>query len=530
METNTTLKIQLNKIMRFTFITSLLMVFALGVSAQATVSTIAGNGTTGNPNANGAFLSSQFDEPFATAIDPDGNIIIGDHSYDIGAPGGPNNTLRKLDLATGLVTTLNSAGGGWLDGPLSGAKFDGISEIKLMPDGTGYIIERDGHKMRKVDPSGIVSTLTATGWAVAPPSFYDIENGECFAINAAGEIFIGSGGFGGISRIHKVDVSGIPTVFSGGGGGYVDGPIASAQYHRITGMEFDASGDLYLVEFGNHTLRKIDFTTMTTSTVLGGSAGDVDGPAATALITSPNDLAQDASGRLYLTSSSLKIKMYDPTTNELITVAGTGVVGTTDGPALSATFNGIGKMAFDASGALYLGDASNQLVRKITGLAAACDFTTCANMELNFTPDSTDPGNTYAWDFGDGTTSTDEAPTHTYTAAGNYTLTLSITDVNGCVSISTQNVCVTPALIVAVDNDGNVCSGEVSAVVTATVSGGTAPYTYAWIPTGATTSAVAGVAAGTHDVTVTDVNGCTADGSTTVGTFPGTPSTFTISH
>ncbi|MBK9449666.1 MAG: HYR domain-containing protein [Bacteroidetes bacterium] len=117
-------------------------------------------------------------------------------------------------------------------------------------------------------------------------------------------------------------------------------------------------------------------------------------------------------------------------------------------------------------------------------------------------------------------------------SAGVTTVTATATDAssNSATCAFTVTVTVPALLTVAPSNSGNVCVNANTASVLANASGGTPGYTYLWSPSNLTTSSLTGVGAGTHSVTVTDARGCTATGSTTVGTHPVTPSTFNVSQ
>ncbi len=132
-------------------------------------------------------------------------------------------------------------------------------------------------------------------------------------------------------------------------------------------------------------------------------------------------------------------------------------------------------------------------------------------------------GYTYLWS--NGATTQDLSGL----AAGTYTVT--VTDANGCSTTASATVGQpASALAVAPSNSGNVCQAGSNSNLLSNATGGTPGYTYLWTPGNLTTQNVNNVGAGTYNVTVTDANGCTATGSTTVGTFPGTPASFIISH
>jgi hypothetical protein len=132
-----------------------------------------------------------------------------------------------------------------------------------------------------------------------------------------------------------------------------------------------------------------------------------------------------------------------------------------------------------------------------------CDFSTCVGKTLTF--NATNSGASYAWSFGDASTSTAQNPSHAYTAPGQYTVTFQLTDVNGCVTTNSQVVCVYDAPVVTNTSLNPLCNGATNGSIDVSVTGG-APgttFTYVW-SNGATTQDLSNVGAGTYTVTVTD--------------------------
>ena len=144
-----------------------------------------------------------------------------------------------------------------------------------------------------------------------------------------------------------------------------------------------------------------------------------------------------------------------------------------------------------------------------------CDLEACEGQSLGFAPSTS--GVTYAWDFGDGTTSTDANPTHAFTTAGNYTVELIIVDGDGCSNSETQLICVSPAVTVALTAVEPVCNGSTDGSIDLTATGGAGTLTYVWAPGGETTEDLSGLGAGTYTVTVSDpVTGCEASDAATL--------------
>jgi len=171
------------------------------------------------------------------------------------------------------------------------------------------------------------------------------------------------------------------TVAGTGTSGYLDGPAASAQFSGIRGLAVDNAGRAYLSDSDNNRIRVIDNGTV--STVAGnGTAGFADGPAATAQFKYPRGIHVDTSGKIYVADfNNNRIRMISG--GQVTTVAGDGVIGTADGPAAAARFNGPRDVVVDSAGAVFVADSENNLIRKIengtvtiyagTGMAGAYD-------------------------------------------------------------------------------------------------------------------------------------------------------------
>ena len=149
--------------------------------------------------------------------------------------------------------------------------------------------------------------------------------------------------------------------------GYVDGTGTAAKFKNPFGIAIDGSGNLYVTDQGNHRIRKITPAGVVT-TLAGSSAGFADGTGTAAQFNSPNGIAVDAWGTVYVSDSGNKrIRKITPS-GVVTTVAGTGASAINNGGFSSATFNAPNALAVDAFGNLYVGDsdATQQLVRKIT--------------------------------------------------------------------------------------------------------------------------------------------------------------------
>ena len=163
-------------------------------------------------------------------------------------------------------------------------------------------------------------------------------------------------------------VTGVVTTFAGNGtNGYLDGAGTSAEFYNPTGLTLDASGNIYVSDTFNNRIRKIG-TDGTVTTIAGnGSAGYVDGPAASAEFYAPQGLAVDAQGDVFVADYGNNVIREISVAGTVSTYAGNGNAAFVDGAASKvAAFNGPAGIAFDSKGNLFVADHNNNMIRKIT--------------------------------------------------------------------------------------------------------------------------------------------------------------------
>jgi uncharacterized protein (TIGR03437 family) len=330
----------------------------LKVDLSGTVSTFAGGTTTsadtgdGGPALNATFLLIN-----GLAFDASGNLIVGDGSIRSISPSGIVRTIASYNQVAGQIYRPYGSG-----------------EIAVDPSGNIYAGILYGNVLRRITPSGTVSTAAGndngsyTGDG-GPSTSAVLSLTEDVAVDAAGNVFVADFG---ASRVRKIAPDGtITTVAGNGTSGFSGdgGPAIRAQLAGPTGLALDHSGNLFISEYLNNRVRKVSPDgTITTVAGFGGCCAVGDGgPATQAYIPMPHGIAVDSLNNLYIAEwPDSRIRKVTPD-GRISTIAGTGTPGLSGdgGPAASAQLNLPWGLAFDASGNLYVADNQNLRLRKI---------------------------------------------------------------------------------------------------------------------------------------------------------------------
>ena len=340
------------------------------VSPSGTITTVAGDGIRGYSGDGGPATSAQIGLVFSVAVDGAGNLYIGD---------GSNYRIRKVS-PSGIISTVagNGTPGFSGDGGLAtSAQLSADLYVAVDSVGSLYILDQDNGRVRKVTPGGVISTVAgngttpAVGMAIGDggPATSAPLNPNGLAVDATGSLYIADG-FD--HRIRKVSPSGIITTvagngtfaYSGDGGG-----AAVAQLAAPSGVALDGSGNLYIADNANHSVRKVGPSGQI-STVAGngtyGISGD-GGPATSALLQGAWGIASDSAGDLYISDVGWDIRKVSA--DEIITeFVGNGTYGFSGdgGPAIDAEIYGAQGVALDLAGNLYFADTQNNRVRKVS--------------------------------------------------------------------------------------------------------------------------------------------------------------------
>jgi sugar lactone lactonase YvrE len=335
------------------------------VTPGGIISTVAGNGTRGFSGDGGPATSAQLAYPSAIALDATGNLYIVDSA---------NQRVRQV-MKNGTIRTYAGDGTQGYSGDGGPATSAQLSPRGVATDGTGgLLIGTFLNRIRRVSPGGMISTAAGNG-----TSFFSSDGGPAtlaqidpdgVAVDAAGDLYICDLSN---NRIRRVTPSGIISTVAGSGSqGYSGdgGPATSAQLARPNDVAVDSMGNLYIADTLNHRLRRVT-PNGTISTLAGdgtpGYSGD-GGSATSAQLSSPKGVAVDVQGNVYVADTG-NVRIRRITSGGVITtIAGSGASGYSgdNGPATSAQFSSPSGVAVDAAGNIYVADTTNLRVRRVT--------------------------------------------------------------------------------------------------------------------------------------------------------------------
>jgi len=366
------------------------------------ITTVAGGAIFPNPRdvgdgfrANQANLSS----PKGVGLDSVGNLFIGDSG---------NYRVRRVDVGSQVITTMAGTGMPARDsgdgGPATSAQLQS-NDLAVDAAGNVFIADTLSHRVRRIDAvTKVITTVAGTGFSAffgdgGQATLANLFEPTGVAVDKDGNLFIADSGNGRIRRVDKesgvitsvasltrptdvvVDPVGnlfivtqhqirrvdattkVATTVAGnstlnGGFGGDGGPAAAALLNGPTAVEVDGAGNLFIADFGNHRVRRVDVDDTIITTVAGngtaGFSGD-GGPATTASLNGPRGLHVSPSGILISDMLNYRVRQVDANQN-ITTVAGTGTEGFTGdgGPATSARLGRPTDVEVDSAGSLFI--------------------------------------------------------------------------------------------------------------------------------------------------------------------------------
>ena len=332
------------------------------------INTICGNGAFGYTGDGGPALNASLSTG-GVSIDKDGNIYSAD-------PG--NYVIRKVDARTGIISTV--AGNGILGysgdgGPATQASLSYDFQTAVDDHGNLFIAEFGNNCIRKVDKAtGIITTVAGTGvYGFNGDGKALSTNIEPFGIafNKNGDLIMSSD-----LRVRKLDLKTgyITTIGGTGNSGYGGdgGPAKLATWTNIWNLILDDQDNIYLTDQGNYRVRKIDGKTGIVTTIAGngimGNSGN-GGKATNASLTQPTGVAVDNSENIFIADEILsQVYEVDKRTGVIYLIAGNGTNGFSGdgGLGINALLWHPNSLAVDQKGNVIVCDNNNNRIRKLT--------------------------------------------------------------------------------------------------------------------------------------------------------------------
>lgn len=336
-----------------------------GSSEVGGISTAVGGGQGGD---GGPATSASLGAPTQVACDSGKNLYVVDHAL---------STVRKVDAQGTITTVAGNFGGSSLfsgdGGPATAATMNAPQSIAVDATDNLYIADSGNNRIRRVDKQGIITTVAGTGDSGfsgdgGKATAAKLNNPEAIAFDEAGNLYLDDYNN---YRIRRIDQDGVITTVAGTGEAGLSGDggqATAAKLSSVEGISIDANGDLLIADTSNNRIRRVDHNGVITTVAGAGEAGHTGdgGPATAATFHDPVSVVADEDGNLYVSDHhNDRVRRIDDG-GTITAFAGTGVRGFAGdgGPATAAKLNQPWALAV-CDGTLYIADSFNARVRTV---------------------------------------------------------------------------------------------------------------------------------------------------------------------
>lgn len=337
-------------------------------------STVAGNGTLGFSGDGSAANQAELDSPVGVALDSAHTLYIADEV---------NERIRQVNWTTLVIQSVvgnGTAGYAGDKGTGTSAELNSPTGVCVDPSGNFYIADSANNVIRKVTSGDVITTVAGdnalgAGFAgdTIAPTLAQLNTPSAVALDAAGNLYISDTGNNRVRKVTLTASTVTINTYAGSGGTVYSGdglPATDASLSAPRGLAFDAAGNLYIADSGNHAIRKVNVATGIMTTVVGTGTLGYNGdniPATSAQLNYPLGVAFDSAGNMYIADSQ-NFRIRKVVNGIISTIAGTGQPGY-GGDGLYSTqslFNFPASVVVDSSGNVFVGDSGNNVVRELT--------------------------------------------------------------------------------------------------------------------------------------------------------------------
>ena len=359
------------------------------IHAQGLITTISGTGTGGYNGDSILAANAQIYTPSQVYIGLNSEVFIAD---------GNNNRIRKINSATGIITTIAGTGVQGFSGDSSlaiNAQLSFPRSVSFDTSGNMYITDAGNNRIRRIDAiTGIITTIAGNGTQGGGG-----DNGIALdaQFNSPSAAFVDHSGNIYVTdennhRIRKINSSTniITTIAGNGVGGYSgDNMLATnSSLHFPHSVFVTPSGDVFIADVENQRIRKVAASTGLITTVVGngvaGYAGD-NIPAISTKLNYPFGVFVDAINNIYIADAvNNRIRKVNAMTGIITTIAGNGIAGFSGDNILSTNTqlnNPLGVFV-DSTGNVYIADAFNNRIRKIMTGTSVTDPTAGGRVQV----------------------------------------------------------------------------------------------------------------------------------------------------
>jgi hypothetical protein len=483
-----------------------------------TITTVAGSGIQGFCGDNGPATAACLDDPYSVSLDFNGNFYIADAF---------NHCVRKVNAA-GIITTIAGTGIASYSGNGGQATLAGLnmpSSVAVDFFGNIFIADAGNHVIRKINTSGIISTVAGNnvqGFSGdnGPATLASLNGPSSVFVDFSGNLYIADLQNNRVRMVSGVG-SQITTIAGNGTAAYTgnNGPATSASLNHPSSVVMDMNGNIFIADEHNHAIRKVDLSGIITTVAGNGTPGysGNNGPATSAQLNFPFGVAVDATDNIFIADMSNHVVRKVTPAGIISTYAGNGTIGFSgdNGPATSAMLWAPVSVAILGTGDLYLTDANNYRIRKVSNCSTPLQPASitgsaviCPGNQYTYTIQPLANATSYTWTLPAGWTGASNTTSITVTAP--FGGTISVAGTNSCGNGVAQTLTVLPFVQPAIAPSGpvSICGGSIT--LSASPAGATS---YQWllnnvsIP-GATASNYTTSAVGNYTVIVS-TNNCT---------------------